>query len=64
MKDRIKLCPFCGSEAEVINLDPFHRKDKAFWVFGVKCKDCGIAVWKCSEEEAVEAWNRRAKNGT
>lgn len=55
---KLKPCPFCGGEAEVVDNG---------WFVDVSCKkdDCrGYAnhlVYN-SEKEAVEAWNRRTVN--
>lgn len=55
----LKPCPFCGGEAKIIDSIPV----------GVKAVEC--CNWSCSiyvrtwwletEEEAAEAWNRRAE---
>ena len=52
----IKNCPFCGGASDV------WQTDQDFWV---RCTnvDCAIEQNKFydSEEEAIEAWNRRVK---
>lgn len=52
----LKSCPFCGGEVKVN--DVFGRA-------GVICKDC-LAEMRgylgMTEEEVIEAWNRRAKD--
>ena len=55
---KLKPCPFCGGEAEV-----------ALFLgnYLVVCKCCPGAIFPrkgMTEEEAVEAWNRRADDGT
>ena len=52
----LKPCPFCGGEAEL-----FTYGDGKFLP---KCSVCWgmIEEWFSSEEEAAEAWNRRADN--
>lgn len=62
----LKPCPFCGGEAEVIPHKFFSEKLKLWKVdsYGVECKNChtsGYQFWGC-EEQAVNAWNRRADN--
>ena len=52
----LKHCPFCGGEAEIIQNDHFTD---------ISCKDdeCrGFTYYLKfkTEEEAIEAWNRRA----
>ena len=67
----LKPCPFCGGEAEIINIKP----DRPY--FAVKCKECRAQsrtakcmTWKTNKERfaekvdktkqwAAEAWNRR-----
>lgn len=49
-KNKLKPCPFCGGAAHVVGFS-------AKWVF---CNSCGAEA-QCfdTEEEAIEAWNRR-----
>ncbi len=68
--DKLKPCPFCGDDeiytfhykAEKSKLgSPFSSKE---WrdCFGVGCNGCGVEQtnsWE-TEEEATEAWNKRA----
>ena len=57
LRENIKLCPFCGGEAETV------EHDNGF--YGCGCKDgwCnGSAVkdaYYISEDRAVAAWNKR-----
>ena len=54
----LKPCPFCGGVAEISLL---------FGRYGVACSSCQGAIIPCpyqSKEEAIEAWNRRAEDGT
>ena len=54
----LKPCPFCGGEAEKCNLTKFDINDRCW----VECKECGVsAKIYDSEQEAIEAWNRRVK---
>ena len=62
----IKPCPFCGGEANVVELNDFVC-DR----FTVNCKDSkciGFYIGYINEglfsskEEAIEAWNRRVYN--
>lgn len=56
----LKPCPFCGGKARLIK--------KSWTEFGgpydftVHCDDCsaGIRCYFPTENEAIEAWNRRA----
>lgn len=55
MERRLKPCPFCGSEAEVIMLSDAGN-------YGVRCKKCTVVVgeyrfWK--RPYAIKVWNTR-----
>ena len=54
----MKDCPFCGSD----DVDPRESMRETFhWVL---CERCGARTGEFhSEEEAIEAWNRRAEEG-
>lgn len=54
MNDKLKPCPFCGG----MNL---YYTARMF--YAVECADCGgkvVGAYR-TEEEAVEAWNRRVQ---
>ena len=54
----IKLCPFCNGKAEVYE-DEY--EDETLYM--VACGECGITTPGFdSEEDAVNAWNRRVKD--
>jgi len=58
MKD-IKLCPFCGSEADI---RPHNFGDSSKTDYTIYCSNTGCGssfCWYDTPEEAVEAWNRR-----
>ncbi len=54
MSEKLKPCPFCGSEAFLIN-------EGKFWAADCENIDCIIrrTRYYITEQEAVEAWNRR-----
>ncbi len=56
----LKPCPFCGGEADC-SKNVLHNNQ---YEWAVECIECG-AFTDCfaTEEEAIEAWNRRADNG-
>ena len=63
--EKLKPCPFCGSKNVVSSNE--HSYD-AIYNYYVECKECGakggLAIYscdKCGPEEAIRAWNRRAK---
>ena len=52
-ESRLKPCPFCGEEAEIIELPKGG-------LYRVQCKKrCCIKVSAMTKSEAIEAWNRR-----
>lgn len=51
MDEELKLCPFCGSEASIIN-GGFGR------VF-VNCDGCNTSTDDGTKERAIAVWNRR-----
>ena len=48
----LKPCPFCGGKANLRS---------GFWIHTAYCRDCLVSITRDSEEEAIEAWNRRAE---
>lgn len=66
MTERIKRCPFCGGEA-IINVIPPHKHflcnlpDYHGGAF-IECTNCTCAISADTEEQAIEAWNRRVKS--
>ncbi len=55
MTEKLKPCPFCGGKARV----KCSIKEDLWGVACYKCECCTKVFF--SEEEAIEAWNRRAK---
>lgn len=56
MNEKLKPCPFCGSE----NVKAFTEGFQAFsWV---ECMSChGMMMNNGTDKESIEAWNRRAE---
>ena len=63
--NELERCPFCKF-AEVIYGEYDTFSDSPFGGYKIRCK-CDYAyrksVWCDSENEAIEAWNRRANDG-
>ena len=59
MPEKLKPCPFCGSEVGVCvdDKDPVHLR------YGIMCPDpdCAFWGWFDEREEAINSWNRRTK---
>ena len=58
--DKLKPCPFCGSEALLEDLGSYEKCGRYF----VRCSKCGIAqdnLWS-TKKTAIIRWNRRVKN--
>lgn len=52
----LKPCPFCGADARIVSAGFESR-----YIRCSNIKDCGCKFeWFDTEEEAVNAWNRRA----
>ena len=55
----LKPCPFCGGEADII--------DNEYYVDvscrNYRCRGFADSLMFESEEEAIEAWNRRVEDG-
>lgn len=59
---KLKLCPFCGGEAEVIGY--FQKGVANNYQYFVRCQKCKArpqlyGYTFTSKEKAIEAWNRR-----
>ena len=60
MTEELKPCPFCGGKAEVLT-----DENEEYYV---SCTECTALLGYCTdtwgdystEDEAIEAWNRRA----
>ena len=63
MQEKLLKCPFCGREDITVSrsfIDPLTPDSLPDEVF-VGCIRCDIGYIGESEEEAIEAWNRRVK---
>jgi Lar family restriction alleviation protein len=63
----LKPCPFCGGEAGFVESREWDLNKKRKIVtashrFRVHCRSCYCSTGECFyEEDAIEAWNMRAK---
>ena len=61
----LKPCPFCGGKAELSHTDITSEYGRTSFVFCTKCTASGrmisVSPKYCSDECAIEAWNRRAE---
>lgn len=57
--DELKSCPFCGGKAKIRG-EKYWRPRVSRNVICTKCFSC--SGWFDTEEEAVEAWDRRIIN--
>ena len=53
MTEKLKPCPFCGSEAEVMLMN---NSKSLYHVF---CKNCFAMLALGSKEDVVRGWNKR-----
>ena len=60
--DKLKPCPFCGSEALLEDLGSYGEGGRYF----VRCSKCEIVqdkLWR-TKKTAIKRWNRRVKRYT
>lgn len=60
-KEKAKNCPFCKKEA-TLKIKIADKKLYRYCCPDYRCCARGVGLWFTSEEEALEAWNRRADN--
>lgn len=58
---KLKSCPFCRS-VNIVRYQVTPSWTNPYWRIG--CLNCGryFVAADCTEEEAIEAWNRRAND--
>lgn len=66
--DKLKPCPFCGeTRSGFLLLSGTAYNPFPYWDSGIRGEECGYVIcYNCNamikahtEEEAIEAWNRR-----
>lgn len=67
MNENLKLCPFCGEEAEII--PEYIKKKDVAPVLMIRCKWCGAAPWmilidnpryfEAYKNTLIKKWNHR-----
>jgi Lar family restriction alleviation protein len=67
MSVELKPCPFCGGEAEMVDARKLLVVSKYSYIipYSVRCSNrkCGVkpyTEYSGTEQEAIDAWNRRA----
>lgn len=57
----LRKCPFCGGEATVSEIQDTWQNDTGHWY--ILCDECSCCLGGygefTTEEEAIEAWNKR-----
>ena len=55
MTEKLKPCPFCGSEARL-----WHPKEYGITLGSIKCPKCGASTETYTDDySAIEGWNNR-----
>ena len=69
MAEGLKPCPFCGGEVQILKATPRIHRYRDF-IYCVYCSECELLFGYdedyggifATEEEAADAWNRRAND--
>lgn len=59
MSDKIKPCPFCGTDAYGPNEAILGDSNLISWWIECKNKECQACIERCDMNEVIEAWNMR-----
>ena len=57
MENKLKHCPFCGGE--LLNLWQCSITEELDKYKGLVCLHCEVVMKSNTEQNAIEAWNRR-----
>ena len=59
--EKLKQCPFCGSEQVCISCSFDYNRDPICEITRVECGNCFVhSKWFHIRKEAIESWNCRA----
>lgn len=62
MSEKLRPCPFCGGEARIAKRWDDERNHDVWWIV---CDECDMMTYESNTEEwLIEAWNRRANDGS
>ena len=64
--DKLLSCPFCGSDAELLESGPSGKDNVTHWQVRCSsilsgCVGAEIDTWRVTDEDAIKAWNQRIK---
>lgn len=60
---KLKPCPFCGGEAEIIEMTKRKHRVLGIPPVYIRCRMCGASTCvKITEGQAVYSWNTRASD--
>ena len=59
----LKPCPFCGCAIIDMHIDSGAAREYGIERYRARCEHCAAQMYRGTEKELVEAWNRRADNG-
>lgn len=55
----LRKCPFCGSDAHVLEDQRFAQKPYNFPKWYIICKECGVQTPTANMYQVVKIWNKR-----
>ena len=62
MREELEPCPFCGGEAELMHIHAFSEQSYIICLkCGARTREFRISTERSSDQEAIEAWNRRTE---
>lgn len=64
MREKLRLCPFCGKRAIINNIEPHNHSFGKFPISYdgetfIECTGCTCAISAKDEKEAIAVWNTR-----